>query len=137
LVGIDAARNGAHLVHDDVPGNRVGVLEQRFGNADAALESAPNRLSLDVHIQRSGSTPLEGRGTVARWDEDLARLSVWTSTQNSTGVRAATAAKHGLDLGEADVAPPDVGGGPGRQSARPWPARPPRAHAGQAPGPAL
>src|SRR5699024_9455396 len=59
VVGIDAARNGDHLVHDDVPGNRAGVLEQGFGDADAALESAPNRLSLDVHVERSASTPLE------------------------------------------------------------------------------
>ena len=121
VVGIDAARNGDHLVHDDVPGNRAGVLEQGFGNADAALESAPNRLSLDVHIERSASTPLEGRGTVARWDEDLARLSVWTSTQNSTGVRAAIAAKLGLDLGDVDVVTPDVGGGFGVKIVHPWP----------------
>lgn len=121
VVGIDAARNGDHLVHDDVPGNRAGVLEQGFGDADAALESAPNRLSLDVHIERSASTPLEGRGTVARWDEDLARLSVWTSTQNSTGVRAAIAAKLGLDLGDVDVVTPDVGGGFGVKIVHPWP----------------
>lgn len=121
VVGIDAARNGDHLVHDDVPGNRAGVLEQGFGDADAALESAPNRLRLDVHVERSASTPLEGRGTVARWDEDLARLSVWTSTQNSTGVRAAIAAKLGLDLGDVDVVTPDVGGGFGVKIVHPWP----------------
>ena len=121
VVGIDAARNGDHLVHDDVPGNRAGVLEQGFGDADAALESAPNRLRLDVHVERSASTHLEGRGTVARWDEDLARLSVWTSTQNSTGVRAAIAAKLGLDLGDVDVVTPDVGGGFGVKIVHPWP----------------
>ena len=43
--------------------------------------------------------PMEGRGTVARWDPDTGRLTVWTSTQTSTGVRAAVAAKLGLDLG--------------------------------------
>ena len=43
--------------------------------------------------------PLEGRGTVARWDPDTEPLQVWTSTQTSTGVRAAIAAKLGLDLG--------------------------------------
>ena len=31
--------------------------------------------------------PMEGRGTVARWDPDLNRLQLWTSTQTSTGVR--------------------------------------------------
>jgi carbon-monoxide dehydrogenase large subunit len=65
--------------------------------------------------------PMEGRGTVARWDQDSARLHVWTSTQTSTGVRAAVAAKLGLDLGQVDVITPDVGGGFGVKIVHPWP----------------
>ncbi len=65
--------------------------------------------------------PLEGRGTVARWDPDVGRMTVWTSTQTSTGVRAAVAAKLGLDLGQVDVVTPDVGGGFGVKINHPWP----------------
>ena len=65
--------------------------------------------------------PMEGRGTVARWDPDVSRLQVWTSTQTSTGVRAAVAAKLGLDLGQVDVITPDVGGGFGVKIVHPWP----------------
>ena len=64
---------------------------------------------------------MEGRGTVARWDPDLNRLQVWTSTQTSTGVRAAVAVKLGLDLGQVDVITPDVGGGFGVKINHPWP----------------
>src|SRR5699024_5534368 len=58
---------------------------------------------------------------VARWDSDLGRLSVWSSTQTSTGVRAAIASKLGLDLGSVDVITPDVGGGFGVKVMHPWP----------------
>lgn len=121
VVGLDAARRADDLVHSDVPDNRAAMLEQSFGDAEAAIESAPHRLSLDLHVERSASMPLEGRGTVARWDEGLHRMSVWTSTQNSTGVRAAIAAKLELDLQQVDVITPDVGGGFGVKIVHPWP----------------
>ena len=53
--------------------------------------------------------------------QDSARLQVWSSTQTSTGLRAAVAAKLGLDLGQVDVITPDVGGGFGVKIVHPWP----------------
>jgi len=121
VVGVDAARAAAHLVHDDVPGNVAARLEQTVGDAEAAIDKAPHRLSLDLRIERSASTPMEGRGTVARWDTDNHRLQVWSSTQTSTGVRAAIAAKLELDLVQVDVITPDIGGGFGVKIVHPWP----------------
>src|SRR4051812_30316013 len=121
VVGLDAAREATRLVHDDVPGNVAARLEQENGDARAAIAAAPHTLSLDLTVERSASTPLEGRGTVARWDPDVGRMTVWSSTQTSTGVRAAIAAKLGLDLGHVDVITPDVGGGFGVKINHPWP----------------
>ncbi len=121
VVGIDAARQADNLVHEDVPGNRAARMEQSVGNAEQAIADAPHRLTLDLHIERSASMPMEGRATLARWDTDSHRLQVWTSTQTSTGVRAAVAAKLGLDLGQVDVITPDVGGGFGVKIVHPWP----------------
>ena len=121
MVGIDAARAARSLVHDDVPGNVGARLEQENGDARAAIASAPHTLSLDLTVERSACTPMEGRGTVARWDPDVGRMTVWTSTQTSTGVRAAVAAKLGLDLAQVDVITPDVGGGFGVKINHPWP----------------
>ncbi len=121
VVGVAAAREAAHLVHDDVPGNVAARLEQEVGDAAAAIAAAPHRLTLDLRIERSASMPLEGRGTVARWDLDSGRLQVWSSTQTSTGVRAAVAARLGLDLAQVDVITPDVGGGFGVKIMHPWP----------------
>ncbi|MQW75618.1 molybdopterin-dependent oxidoreductase [Nocardioides sp. dk4132] len=121
VVGIEASRAAEHLVHDDVPGNVGARSEQNTGDVAAALARAPHRLHLELDIERSACTPLEGRGTVARWDADTNRLQVWTSTQTSTGVRAAVAVKLGLDLGQVDVITPDVGGGFGVKVMHPWP----------------
>ncbi|WP_182523963.1 aerobic carbon-monoxide dehydrogenase large subunit [Nocardioides dongkuii] len=121
VVGIEAARAADRLVHDDVPGNVAARMVQETGDAPAAIAAAPHRLALDLTVERSASTPLEGRGTVARWDPDVGRLTVWTSTQSSTGVRAAVAVKLGLDLGQVDVITPDVGGGFGVKINHPWP----------------
>lgn len=121
VVGIAAARAAERLVHDDVPGNVGARLEQAVGDAPAAIAAAPHRLELDLEIERSACMPLGGRGTVARWDPALGRLVLWTSTQSSTGVRAAVAARLGLDIGRVDVITPDVGGGFGVKIVHPWP----------------
>jgi aerobic carbon-monoxide dehydrogenase large subunit len=121
VVGVQAARAADSLVHDDVPGNVAANLVQSTGDAAAAIAAAPHVLDLDLYIERSASTPLEGRGVLARWDTESRRLRVWTSTQTSTGVRAAIAAKLDLALAEVDVITPDVGGGFGVKIVHPWP----------------
>src|SRR5215475_9843434 len=121
VVGLDAARAAEHLVHADVPGNKAGNEVQEHGDTAAAIAAAPHVLELDLEIERSASTPLEGRGVLASWDAQANRMRIWTSTQTSTGVRAAVAAKLGLALADVDVITPDVGGGFGVKIVHPWP----------------
>ena len=121
VVGLEAAREAQRLVHADVPGNLAANAVQEHRDAAAAIAAAPHVLELDLEIERSASTPLEGRGMLARWDEQQPRQLLWTSTQTSTGVRAAVAAKLGLALTEVDVITPDVGGGFGVKIVHPWP----------------
>src|SRR6188472_4193760 len=77
VVGIAAARAAATAVHDDVPDNVGARMEQENGDARAAIATAPHTLTLDLDVERSACTPMEGRGTVARWDPDTSRLTVW------------------------------------------------------------
>ncbi len=121
VAGLAAARGAADLVHADVPGNVAASLVQSNGDAAAAIATAPHVIELDLAIERSASTPLEGRGVLARWDTDSGRLRMWTSTQTATGVRAAVAAKLGLALADVEVITPDVGGGFGVKIVHPWP----------------
>ena len=121
VVGIDAARSAEHLVHADVPGNVAAVTTQELGDARAAIAAAPRMLELDLAMERSLSSPLEGRGVHARWDADDGRLRVRTSTQTSTGVRAAVANILGLPDVAVEVVTPDVGGGFGTKVVHPYP----------------
>ncbi len=121
VVGIEVARAAEHLVHADVPGNEAAVMVQATGDADAAIDAAPHRLELELAIERSASMPLEGKGVLARWDADDESLLVHTSTQTSTSVRQAIAAKLGLPVDRVEVVTPDVGGGFGVKIVHPWP----------------
>ncbi|HEX6235150.1 MAG TPA: aerobic carbon-monoxide dehydrogenase large subunit [Jiangellaceae bacterium] len=121
VVGIEAARQAEHLVHDDVPGNVAANMVQERGDARAAIAAAPHVIELDLAIERSASTPLEGKGVYARWDADDASLRVYSATQASTSVRSAIAAKLGLPPDRVEVIAPDVGGGFGVKIVHPWP----------------
>ena len=121
VVGVEAARAAEHLVHDDVPGNIAALMVQQTGDADAAIDAAPHRLELELAIERSASMPMEGKGVLARWDADDLSLTVHTSTQTSTSVRQAIAAKLALPVDRVDVITPDVGGGFGVKIVHPWP----------------
>jgi aerobic carbon-monoxide dehydrogenase large subunit len=121
VVGIEAARAAEHLVHDDVPGNVAARMVQETGDADAAIDAAPHQLELELAIERSASMPMEGKGVLARWDSDDRSLTVHTSTQTSTSVRQAIAAKLALPVDRVEVITPDVGGGFGVKIVHPWP----------------
>ncbi len=121
VVGVDRSREAAHLVHDDVPDNVAANLRQEVGDVDAALAAAPNTLTLELAIERSACMPMEGKGVYARWDADEGSLRLFSSTQTSTGVRAAVAAKLGMPLAKVEVVTPDVGGGFGVKIVHPWP----------------
>ena len=121
VVGIPAARAATHAVHDDVKDNVAARLLQSVGDVDTALAAAPHKLEFDLRIERSCSMPLEGKAVHARWDADDNSLRVYSSTQASTSVRAAIAAKLGLPLGKVEVIAPDVGGGFGAKIVHPWP----------------
>jgi carbon-monoxide dehydrogenase large subunit len=121
VVGLDQAAAAVHLVHEDVPGNVAAYLVQEVGDAPSALASAPHRLEVELAIERSASTPLEGRAVHARWDSADRTMRVHSSTQTSTSVRAAIAAKLELTEGQVEVIAPDVGGGFGVKIMHPWP----------------
>ncbi|MEO5708535.1 MAG: aerobic carbon-monoxide dehydrogenase large subunit [Nocardioidaceae bacterium] len=122
VVGVEAARRADLLVHEDVPGNVAAVMvQQAGGDAEAAIDAAPHSLELDLAIERSASMPLEGKGVLARWDPDDRSMLVHTSTQTSTSVRQAIAAKLALPVDRVEVVTPDVGGGFGVKIVHPWP----------------
>ncbi len=120
VVGIDGAL-GPNLVHDDAPGNIAAHHREHIGDVDAALAAAPHVLSLDLDMERSMGSALEGRATHARWDRHSRRLRVQSATQTPTSVRFALANILGIPDEQVDVVAIDVGGGFGTKVIHPWP----------------
>ena len=121
VVGIENAREAAHLVHEEAPGNVSAHLVQEVGDVTSAMAGAPHTLTLELDIERSACMPMEGKGVYARWNSDDESLRVYSSTQTSTGVRACVAAKLDLPLAKVECIAPDVGGGFGVKIMHPWP----------------
>ncbi|QXG76511.1 xanthine dehydrogenase family protein molybdopterin-binding subunit [Modestobacter sp. L9-4] len=121
VVGVDAAEAAVHAVHPDVPDNVAARHHQERGDVEAALAASVHTLSFTQYFERSASMPMEGKGVHARWDADDSALRVHSSTQASTSVRAAIAAKLELSLEKVEVIAPDVGGGFGVKIMHPWP----------------
>jgi aerobic carbon-monoxide dehydrogenase large subunit len=121
VVGPENARDAVHAVHEDIPDNVAAHLVQAIGDAPGAIRSAPHTLEFRLDIERSASTPMETRGTYARWDTDDRRLRLYTSTQAPTSVRAAVASFLELPLAQVECIAPDIGGGFGVKIMHPWP----------------
>jgi len=121
VVGVDASRAAVHAVHEDVPDNVAARHHQETGDVEAALAASTHTLSFTQYIERSACMPMEGKGVHAVWNHDDSSLRVHTSTQASTSVRAAIAAKLQLSLEKVEVVAPDVGGGFGVKIVHPWP----------------
>ncbi|WP_346620989.1 aerobic carbon-monoxide dehydrogenase large subunit [Blastococcus montanus] len=121
VVGVDAAREARSCVHEEIPDNVAARHHQETGNVEPALAASPRTLSFTQYIERSACMPMEGKGVHAKWNADDDSLRVYTSTQASTSVRAAIAAKLQLSLDKVEVIAPDVGGGFGVKIMHPWP----------------
>ena len=89
------------------PATSRRVMVQQTGDADAAIDAAPHRLEL--RPRRSSAARRcrwRARACYARWDADDQSLRVHTSTQTSTSVRQAIAAKLGLPVDRVEVVTP-------------------------------
>src|SRR5882724_3726173 len=102
---------GAPYVHADRNTNLLIDFVQSYGNADAVVESAPHRLTVNLKQHRGCAHPIEARGLVASFDPMTDVLTVWSSTQLAHEARYFIMKMLGLDENRIRVVTPDVGGG--------------------------
>jgi carbon-monoxide dehydrogenase large subunit len=107
----DALSAHAPDVHVHRKGNLLVDFVQSYGDADAAVEAAPRRLTIDLKQHRGGAHPIEGRGLLASHDAEGDLLTVWTSTQLAHEARYFIMKMLGLDENRIRVVTPDIGGG--------------------------
>ena len=107
VVGVEAARaRPSTPVHDDVPGNVAAHMVQEVGRRDGRDRRGP--APAVAGPARSSAAPRcrwRARACYARWDADDRSLRVYTSTQTSTSVRQAIAAKLELPVDRVEVSP--------------------------------
>src|SRR5881409_486213 len=107
----EATAPGAARVHDDLGDNLAGRVALSHGDVTAALNAAPRRASVTLHIGRAGGQPMETRGLVAEYTAMAGLLTVWASSQVPHQVRQFICDVLGLEPHRVRVVAPDVGGG--------------------------
>jgi carbon-monoxide dehydrogenase large subunit len=103
-----ALEEGAPVLHEDNGSNNFAHIEYDSGGVDEAFARAAHVFSKRFHFGRTHAAPLEGRGGVADWSNDL---TVWASTQMPFLVRSMLASLYGLPETSVRVLVPAVGGG--------------------------
>lgn len=109
-----ATEPGAPQLHEEAPNNIV--LEWSCGKEtseiDAALAAAEIRVSHHLVNQRLIPTPMEPRGSIARYDPGTGDYTLWTTSQAPHVHRLLLAAfVFGIPEQKIRVISPDMGGG--------------------------
>ena len=113
---LDAAADGAPVLHDGADSNIAVRKRITTGDAAAAFESAAYRVGQRMVSQRIAPVALEPRGVLASVAAD-GRLDVRLPTQRPHGSRAWLAKILGMPPAQIHVAAGDVGGGFGAKGA--------------------
>ena len=106
-----AERENSPKCHTGINKNIVMVDKVESGNVDEAFAKAEKIVTLNLLNQRLSPSPLEPRGSVAQFDEGLAILNLWISTQGPFQNRSDIAEIIQLPENRIRVFAPDVGGG--------------------------
>lgn len=98
------------LVHEDW-GSNLFLTTFFDGDIESLRKTAPVVVEREYSTARQCMNPMEGKGTLAHWDEKAGQLVVYTSTQVPHLIRTGLSEFLGLDQGQVRVIAPDVGGG--------------------------
>ncbi|HZT52454.1 MAG TPA: xanthine dehydrogenase family protein molybdopterin-binding subunit [Stellaceae bacterium] len=106
-----ALEPGAPRAHRGAPHNLAAEFEMGYGDVAAAFAGAAHVFRAALWQHRGGSHSLEGRGTVAAYDANEDRLTLWSSTQAPHAALRLLAEILGRDESRLRVVTPELGGG--------------------------
>lgn len=110
----EAMKDGAPLVHGDIPGIKSNVAYHyrlKAGDVEKAFKEADLVVKDRFTTGTSHSTPIEPAGCVASYDHVNSGVTVWVGTQAPLRMRATLAETLGLRENRIRVIAPDIGGG--------------------------
>lgn len=108
---VEAARDGAPLVHADTGGNVACRTITEHGDLASAFAAAHLVIREELFPERGCAQPMETRGVVAEYDGKTGALTIWDSTQAPIPARDVLAEKLGMAEADITVIAPNVGGG--------------------------
>jgi carbon-monoxide dehydrogenase large subunit len=108
---LDALKPGAPLVREEWGDNVFVSRENVYGDIDAARKAAAVTVTREYRMNRQSAVPLEGRATLAVWNERLEELVVYTGSQSPHQTRTGLAQVLGIEERKLHLVSPDMGGG--------------------------
>jgi carbon-monoxide dehydrogenase large subunit len=102
---------GAPKVRREAPSNVLTQFKVAYGDISDAFAGAAHVFRERLAQHRGAAHPIEGRGTVARYEAGDERLTVWSSTQMPHDLWMTLAALLGMADDRIRVSAPDIGGG--------------------------
>ena len=115
-----AGEPSAPLVHEACGSNTIKRLAYRYGDVDAAFDSADVVVRRRLRVHRQAAAPLETRGLVADYDPGTGVLTVWGGAKVKHFTRGLLSGVLGLDPANVRVVEVEVGGGFGTRG-EPYP----------------
>lgn len=106
-----ALADAAPQLHDNVPGNHIGVFRQKGGNYEEAVKQADRVVSIRLVNQRLIPSPLEPRALCANFDPVEERLTFIVPTQVPHMSRRWLAETLRWPEHRIRLVAPDIGGG--------------------------
>ncbi len=114
----DAVAQGAHQIHENLPGNLA--FDYEYGNeaaTAAAFAAAQHVVKLNLVSQRVAPCPMEPRTCLVEYDAAAERFDIHVPNQGQTTVRGGLCHIMGLTPTQVRIHAQDVGGGFGSRSA--------------------
>ncbi|OAJ54961.1 quinoline 2-oxidoreductase [Paraburkholderia ginsengiterrae] len=106
-----ALKDGAPQLHDNVPGNLIGVYKVKGGDYEEAVKAADRVVSIRLVNQRLIPNPLEPRALCASYDAIDERLTFILPSQVPHMSRRWIAETLGWPEHRLRIVAPDIGGG--------------------------
>jgi len=112
---LEAIKEGAPLVHDDVPNNISASIRKEFGDVERAFKESDHIFEDTFYSQAVNHAPLEPHGALAQYDPMKGELTIWSSTQIPFFLRRNLSTTLLVPESKIRVIKPKVGGGFGQK----------------------
>ena len=112
---LEAIKEGAPLVHDDVSNNISATIRKEFGDVERAFKESDHIFEDTFYSQAVNHAPLEPHGALSQYDPMKGELTVWSSTQIPFFLRRNLSTTLLVPESKIRVIKPKVGGGFGQK----------------------